>query len=363
MTYKAAIIGVGAAANSHGRKGGGHQIGYTHAEMYQRSPRCQLVAGVDINAQNLSAFRDRFNVPQGFADTGEMLRAVKPDIVSIATYVGLHRGFLEQCARAGVNGILCEKPFLASPADIAPVRAIATETGVKIVVAHIRRFRPAFVRARELIRTGAIGTPQLFFSSLGGWDLSEMGSHWFDLMRFFNQDDEVRWVMGQARVRDTKGYGHCIEENAVAHFAFANGVRGLLEAGEGMNGDANFGFVLVGSAGVIRIRAEQALMLETLTGSKVEDFTGTPPAEWSRIGVKGESNEWTNLWDCTLADLIGWIEGGPAARSSLESGLRTLEVNHGAYLSALKGDRVDLPLAGELLQVDRWPVDVIAGRR
>lgn len=360
MAIKAVVIGVGAAKNSHGAKGGGHQIGYTHAEMFQRSPACELVAGVDVSAENLGAFQKHFGVCGGYADAGEMLAKEKPDLVSIGTYVGLHRRFIEQCARAGVRGIVCEKPFLAAPADIGPVREVARETGVKIVVAHVRRYRPAFVRARELVRTGAIGVPQMFFTSLGGWDLSEMGSHWFDLIRYFNGDNRVNWVMGQARVRETRGYGHRMEEAAVAHFGFDNGVRGLVESGEvGMNGDANFGFVLVGSAGVVRVRGELVLSLETLTGSKVEDYTGVVPAGWERIGVKGGASEWPCLWDCMLSDLLGWIEGGPEPRVGLESVIATLEVNHGAYVSALLGDRVDLPLAGRAAEVGRWPVDEI----
>lgn len=85
MTLKAVVIGVGAVKNSQGTTGGGHQIEYTHAEMIRRDPTCQLVAGVDINADNVSAFQKHFDVRRGYADVGEMLRAEKPDLVSIDT--------------------------------------------------------------------------------------------------------------------------------------------------------------------------------------------------------------------------------------------------------------------------------------
>jgi predicted dehydrogenase len=362
-TLKAAIIGVGAAANSQGRKGGGHQIGYTHAEMYQRNPRCQLVAGVDINAGNLEAFRKRFDVNGGFADVGEMLAAVKPDVVSIATYVGLHRKFIEQCARGGVKLIVCEKPFLASPADVAPVRALAAETGVKIVVAHIRRYRPAFERARELVRIGAIGGLQMMYSALPGWDLSEMGSHWIDLMRFVNQDARAKWVLGQVRAGEGRGYGHCLEDHAIAYAGFENGARALLEGGEAIAGDGSWAITFVGSAGTIRVRNENVVSLETLAGSKVEDFTGIPPNGWAALGVKGEHNDWVNLWDMMLADAVAWVGGAAEPRVALESVLATLEIGHGAYVSGLLGDRVDLPLSGKALEVARWPVDLIAERK
>lgn len=357
--FTTAIIGVGAAKDTGFWKGGGHRIGYTHAQSYKRSPRCRLAAGVDINPENLAAFQKTFDVPHGFADVGEMLEKVRPDIVSIGTYVGLHRSFIERCARAGVKAIFCEKPFLAAPADVEPVRSLVQETGVKISVAHIRRYRPAFVRAAELVRVGAIGTPQLFYSSLGGWDLSEMGAHWVDLFRMFNGDRPVKWVLGQARVRDQKGYGHRMEDAALAYFAFDNGVRASLEAGEGMNGDANHGIVLTGTAGTLRIRGESVVTLETLTGSKVEDFTAHPPAGWDRLGVRGESSDWNNLWDCTLADLLAWVDGAAEPRTGFTNALATLEVNHAAYASALLGDRIDLPITGKALDITRYPVDEI----
>ena len=74
--YKAAVIGVGKAGGG-GPKGGGHAIGYVHAEMFQSDPRVELLAGADINADNLKAFQAKFNVPGGFASYQAMLAELK----------------------------------------------------------------------------------------------------------------------------------------------------------------------------------------------------------------------------------------------------------------------------------------------
>lgn len=97
-TYKAAVIGVG-KPNQPFQKGGGHAIGHTHAGMFKRNPRVELIAGGDINRENLEYFQKHFAVPRGFLDYREMLESAKPDIVSIGTYVGLHRQIVEDCAR------------------------------------------------------------------------------------------------------------------------------------------------------------------------------------------------------------------------------------------------------------------------
>ena len=356
--YTAAVIGVGRAGPGTYAKGGGHQIGYTHAQAFGRSPRAALVCGADVNRANLDAFNAKFGLAHaGFTDHRAMLREARPDVVSIGTYVGLHRAMIEDCARAGVKGILCEKPFLASPADVAAVRRVADETGVRIVVAHIRRYLPAFERARDLYTGGAVGEPVLCLAGIGGWDLSEWGSHWLDMFRYFHNDRPVEWVMGQARVRDTRGYGHAMEEHAVAYFGFRGGGKGLLDGGTGMTANANM--TLVGTAGTIRIYDERRVEVDTADGRTVEDFGDKPPVGWDRTNVRADASWWLYPWDMTVHELVGWMEGGPVPRVGLPTMLETAELNLAAYLSAVRGDRVDLPLDDPSTE---WPVEVLARR-
>jgi len=213
-TYTGAVIGAGAAANSCA-KGGGHQIGYRHGETLLNHPSVKLTTCADINAENLKAFQTKFSVAGVFLDYKEMLKESRPDIVSICTYVGLHRPMIEACARAGVKGIFCEKPFLPSWTDCQEIQKIAAETGIKIVVAHIRRKFHAFLRARELYNNGTIGKPLICAAGIGGWDMSEWGSHWLDMFCFFHNDQPIKYAMGQARVTTAGGYGHAMEDHAL----------------------------------------------------------------------------------------------------------------------------------------------------
>lgn len=343
-TYKAAVIGVG-KPNQPFMKGGGHAIGHTHAEMFKRSARVELVAGGDINAENLKFYQETFGVPQGFLDYREMLDVAKPDIVSIGTYVGLHRQILEDCARAGVKGVLCEKPFLNSPADVEPVREAVAGSGMKVCVAHIRRYLPVMERTRQLVRDGVIGQVISYMTGVEGWDLSEMASHWFDLIRMFHGDAPVKWVFGQARVRDQRGYGHAMEDHAVAYFEFADGARAIVDGGRGLPNGINF--VIAGTAGTIRVMGEHAVVIDTIAGQRTE----APQADWH------------GLWDRTLAGLVSWMEGGAAPEVAMDNALKTLEVNHAAYISALRGDRVDLPLDAAALAINEYPVELLARRR
>ncbi len=347
-TFTAAIIGVGKAKPA-GDKREGHRVGYSHAKVYQNIPRTKLAAGADINAENLQAFRQTFGVEHGFADYREMLAKAKPNLVSICTYVGLHRQMIEDCARAGVRGILCEKPFLASPADIEAVRRVAAETGVKIMVAHFRRNLAAFQRARDLYNDGTVGQPLMCIAGIEGWDLFEWGSHWLDMIRHLHQDRPVHWVFAQTRVRGQRGYGHAMEDHGCAYFEFAGGGKAILDGGRSMNGEELM--TLVGTEGTIRIFDEIKLWIETAAGRRIEEFSKGPPDPWGQA------------WDQMILDLIAWIERGPEPALGLTNMLKTSELNLAAYLSAIKGDRVDLPLSGDDLKLAEWPVEILARRK
>lgn len=342
-SYNAAVIGVGAAVGS-GQKGGGHQIAYTHAAAYRGDPRVKLESAVDINAENLRAFQKKYAVEKGFTDYRVMLREARPDLLSVCTYVGLHHQMLVEAARSGVKGIICEKPFLTSPVELAEVQRVAAEHDVKIVVCHIRRYQPAFIRAKELYQSGAVGQPLICIAGIADWDLSEWGSHWLDMFCFFHNDRPVRWVFGQARVRQLRGYGHAMEDHAVAYFEFDDGGKGLLDGGMAMNGP--WTMTLVGTEGTIRIQREDTVVLDTATGRKTEHLPG----------------QWEELWRRMLSDLIAWMEGGPEPVTGLSSMAKSAELNLAAYISAVRGDRIDLPLTGMDARINEWPLEILARR-
>ncbi|HET7571435.1 MAG TPA: Gfo/Idh/MocA family oxidoreductase [Gaiellaceae bacterium] len=339
---RAAVIGVGRAGDLPAERGGGFKIGYVHATNYRAHPEVELVAGADVNEENLAAWRQEFAVPGGYADHRELLADARPELVSICTYVGLHARMLEDCARAGVGTIFCEKPFLAAPAELELVRGLLAETGVKVAVAHIRRYQPIFRRMRELVQAGAIGRPLLYSASLPGWDLSEWGTHWFDIFRFFNDDAPVEWVMGQARVREERAYGHATEQHAVAYFSFAGGCKGLIDGG----GDLAqpFPMILTGEDGELRLVDNETLRIVDATGAREERFP-----------IAGA---WDAMWGEAVDEVVAWARGGDEPTIGATNALQTAELNLAAYLSAVERDRVDLPLAD--LSLAEWPLEQLA---
>ena len=350
LTFRCAVIGVGKPTHTWA-KGGGHQIGYAHARTYLANPRCSLVSGADINPENLAAFQKKWDVEQGFEDYREMLATAKPDIVSICTYVGLHRDMVLACADAGVKGILLEKPALHSPKAIIEIDEALSRTGMKLCVAHVRRHLPNFRRIRELIEAGRIGRPLLFAAGIDGWDLSEWGGHWLDAFRYFNGDRPVEWVMGQGRVRDARGYGHAMEDHGLCVFEFDNKARGLLDGGKALGAETEDRptLTILGETGALYLR-DWVERLELVSRNGNETFIES-------AGENGETDD--NTWAPWLQSMVDWLDGGTPPLTAWEQCRGSMELNLAAYVSMLRSDRMDLPFDAEAIKLDEWPVELL----
>jgi predicted dehydrogenase len=291
-----------------------------------------------------------------------MLAEIKPDVVSLCTYVGLRRQMIEACAAAGVKAIVAEKPFLASPVECVAIRKLVADSGIKISVAHARRYLPVMTRARQLIDSGAIGKVRLTATAVTGWDLNEMGAHWVDLIRYFHGDQPITWVLGQARVRQQRGFGHAMEDHAVSYFHFADGSRGLVDAGVAMAGPDNF--TIAGTEGIIHILDEDRLVLQNKEGQIEENHRQTEPAGWAQLPKRSGTAAvgWEKAWDCLVGTTLSWIEGGPEPLTGFTSSIQTCEATLATYASAALGDRVDLPLSGPAAEINEYPVEILARR-
>lgn len=343
-TFKAAIVGVGQAGTAGGSPTrGAFRIGHVHAKAYRRSTNFELVSAADVNAENLAYFQGQFDGVAGYPSLEALLAEQTPDIVSLCTYVGLHLKMIQTCIEAGVRVILCEKPFVSSPRELAVLRDLVAKSGVEILVPHFRRYIPAFKDASRLYSSGRVGERLMVTAAIGdGWDLSEWGSHWLDMFRFFHEDAMPEHVLAQARVRDRRGFGHAMEDHAMAFMAFPGGGRALLETGPSYLPDG-VNMVLTGTEGSIYVRNESELRVVTADG--VENMT------------YAENYDWIDAWVEMADTLATWLRDGTAPPLGFNHVSGTAELNLGCYMSMVEGDRVDFPMP---LNWPEWPVEELA---
>lgn len=347
--YRVGIIGVGTPGETEST----NSMGYSHALAYERYGNCRIVAASDTSQPNLDQFARRYDLELVNEDYRKMLYDAKPDIVSVSAYAGHRRQMIEAAVTAGCRAIWCEKPFALTMDDGRAMVQLCEQSSVKLVVHHQRRYVQAFRDAKRLLRHGTIGNSVEFLAALPGWDLTEWGAHWIDAFRFFADDQPVTWVMGQARCTGAKhGWGHLMEEHALAYFCFEDGTRGVLDGGVDLNGD--FAIRIIGTQGLIDIQPDGALRVLDNSGWRTEPKSSTLHGPIGR----NESDTITPMM-AVLHGLISWIEGGPKPDVSGDNALKSTEIYLAAYESAYRGNRVDLPLVHQ----SDFPLNGIAKRQ
>ena len=130
----------------------------SHAGALSEHSRTELVAFVGKDDADRAAAAEFFPHAAFYADAAECIKAMKPDIAIIAASTGTHAAFTILCAEEGVPIIIGEKPVAHSIEDAHRIKGAIEKSGSTFVLNYQRRFFPLFLRARERIAAGALGS-------------------------------------------------------------------------------------------------------------------------------------------------------------------------------------------------------------
>jgi UDP-N-acetyl-2-amino-2-deoxyglucuronate dehydrogenase len=143
------------------------KIGQTHAAAFGSLDASRLIAVCDPLASRAADFGRRYAaVP--YTDVATMLRAARPDVVSICTPHPLHAQAIELAAAHGAH-VLVEKPLAATLADCDRALDACADAGVRLGVVSQRRFYRPVTRMKAAIDEGKIGRPVLATLEVLGW--------------------------------------------------------------------------------------------------------------------------------------------------------------------------------------------------
>jgi predicted dehydrogenase len=326
----------------------GH-IAQLHLRSYRAIPGVEVVAGADVSAETRERWQKEHEVPRMYASAQELLEREQLDIVSICTWPPLRPEMTELACAAGVRAIVAEKPMAVDLAGCDRMIAAAERSGTVLIVHHQRRFRSRFVKARELIDSGAIGQVQQINVYNGG-DILTSSSHMVDVMRYLLHDDPAEWVIGQIDRRDPgftnrpvglqqweethTRYGHHVETGALGLIQFRGGARGLVECGIVSRKRPGYSATIYGSDG----------MIET-SGDRPE-----PGEPWLRARLKGDP-DWTfpdappnEATQAAFEALLEVLERGGTHPLDMRSARQVHEILMAIYESSRRRARIDLPL-------------------
>jgi len=309
--------------------------GRQHALGYAASDKVEMVACADPDPQAREAMMKDFKVPRAYPDYHEMLKAEKLDVVSVCLWTGLHLDAILASVAAGVKLINAEKPMAETWGAAKQMHHACEQAGVVMTFSHQRRFGAQFVKTRQLVQDGAIGKllrMEGFCSNLFDW-----GTHWFDMLFFYNNQVPVEWVMGQIDVADEISvFGIPVETNGTSYFRCQNGVSGMLITGADHGGGCQNR--LIGGDGVIEVGAPNAPVRMLRNGSP----------DWELVNLKGVVPEGVgNDTVLHILDSIACFLTGKEPELSSRKALMATELIFATYESSRRRARVYLPLDGE----------------
>ena len=328
--YRYGIIGPGRKYGTEGSTGFG--MAHSHVTAFYKFHGIELVSIAEVREDNARMFTEQYNpYAKVYTDYREMLANERLDIVSVCTWPALHADMVVAACEAGVKAIHCEKPMATTWGDAKRMKSAADARHVILTFNHQRRFLECFQCAKHLIAEGAIGNLRWLEAECG--DMSDWGTHWLDMMFFLNNETPAEWVMGQIESHTGRtGFGVPQEDQAVCHFQWKNGVRGLLIAGPGSQ--IGTAFRVIGKDGTLEISWEMKSVRIRAKGD----------ADWREIptneGVQGDFSI-----DRACADLVrGLDEPGYKPMLTVDHAIQHTEVIFATFESSRRRGRVTLPL-------------------
>lgn len=351
---RAAIIG----HTGRGNYGHGLDLVFNDRDNIQVVAVADPVASGRANAAQASRALGQYD------DYRVMLETEKPKLVSIAPrWTDQHLAMALAAFQAGAH-VYMEKPIARDLAEADQILAAADQAGLKVAVAHQMRLAPSILHLKTSLDQGVIGDLQEIRAygkqdnRSGGEDMLVLGTHLFDLMRFFA--GEALWCM--ARVlqngRDiaradarlpTEDIGLVAGNEIDAQFAFPNSVQATFTSRTKLRSTiGHWGLELIGSKTTARILAD---VFPTVFLLKPGDWEASGKTErWAPLegdpGLTATPAE-RGFIPANRRVVDDWLEAIQKNREPICSGraaTKALEMIMAVYESALSGQRVAFPL-------------------
>ncbi|MGH2617446.1 MAG: Gfo/Idh/MocA family protein [Thermomicrobiales bacterium] len=115
------------------------------------SNRFQIGAVCDVSPALLQVIGDRYQAPHRYDDPFALVQQDDLDAVFVLNSDEYHADCVIAAARSGKH-VLVEKPMCLTLAEAEAIIQARDEAGVRVMVAYMRRFAPAFVQAVEEVR-------------------------------------------------------------------------------------------------------------------------------------------------------------------------------------------------------------------
>ncbi len=126
----------------------------------QLTPHSSLVAVMRRNKALAADYARRHQVPKWYGSADDLINDPEVNAIYVATPPDAHLQYAIKAMRAG-KPVYVEKPMARTYAECLEMLQVSEETGVPLYVAYYRRTLPLFLKVKELVESGEIGTVRL----------------------------------------------------------------------------------------------------------------------------------------------------------------------------------------------------------
>lgn len=280
--------------------GGGAVAQKRHLPEYADNPNVELAGVMDFNEQRAKELCARYG-GRPYSSLEEVLLDGTVNAVSICTPNSTHAEYTIRLLEGGKN-VLVEKPMALDLDETRAMMEAKERSGKILMLGHNQRLVKAHIKAKELLKEGAIGDLlfyQLNFKHAGPetWSadpgaatwffrkdkanfgvMGDLGAHKIDLIRYLT-DSEVKSVFANMMTLDKKypdGKPIELEDNAVCMFRMENGLPGIMNFSWTNYGGEDNGSTIYGTKGVMKIFGDYVddIVLEMRDGVRVKYSVG-----------------------------------------------------------------------------------------
>jgi len=203
----------------------------------------ELVAVMCRTPGRAEDYARRHGIPKWTMDAENLITDPEINVIYIATPPDSHAYYTDQAAKQG-KAIYVEKPMAKNYAECLEMIEVCKKASVPLFVAYYRRCMPKFLKVKEILDSGLIGTVRAIIISLvlpprpqdlnsdhlpwrvipeiaGGGYFVDLASHQLDLLDFLF--GPIQEASGD-KAFQTGWYP--AEDLVSAHFRFENGILG-----------------------------------------------------------------------------------------------------------------------------------------
>ncbi|WP_286152688.1 Gfo/Idh/MocA family protein [Sporofaciens musculi] len=329
-----------------------------HIPEYAANENCEIAAYYDIKTETAEKMAAKYG-GKVYTDLEELLHS-GVDAVSVCVANAMHASISIRALEAGLH-VLCEKPMAVTLEECEAMAEAAKQNNRKLMIGQNQRFAQAHIKARELIRKGAVGKvlsfdtrfehsgPEAWSGQANPWffdkkrsvfgAMADLGVHKTDLIHYLLGEPitKVSAILSTVDKRYPDGTLISVDDNAYCIYQTKSGVTGTMHVSWTQYGEECNSTIIQGSEGMLRCYTDSryTLILERKGGEteKFElDTVGTNEEQTS--GKLFNSGVIDRFADCIIKDTV--------PPSSGEEALKAMRVVFAAEKSSQTGEVIEV---------------------